>query len=123
MDSKYQYVIRRGIHLALLFCCILAFPFSYAQQGKTDSLFTVLKTSGADTGKVNTLNALAMEFRNNDPDTSVYFSGQALALSKNTGYKKGEAEACLWMGTAIPSRGKYDEALYYLNRSIELINA
>src|SRR5437879_1898190 len=79
-------------------------------QNKTDSLFTVLSNAKEDTAKVNTLIALASELRNKNPDTSIYFANEALALATKLNYKMGIANAYLRIGIAIILLGKYEEA-------------
>ncbi|MEK6615672.1 MAG: tetratricopeptide repeat protein, partial [Bacteroidota bacterium] len=123
-------------NLCLVSLLFLIPSTSLAQQNKIDSLINVLKELdkssplrgdrggwGLDTNKVNTLNALAMEFRSNNSDTAVYFAKQALALSQKINYAQGIAEAYLWHGTAIINLGKYDEALSLLNKAIQLLNS
>jgi len=79
--------------LLLIVVLIIAGPSFSQKQGqkKIDSLFSVLKKTKQDSTKVNTLNALAYEFRSNDPDTATYFANEALALATKTNYKIGIA--------------------------------
>lgn len=79
-----------------------------------DSLFSVLKFQKEDTTKVNTLNELANEFRNNNPDTAVYFGNEALHLATKLNYKMGIADAYFRLGTAKTDMGNYDEAMVIL---------
>ncbi|MEI9908768.1 MAG: hypothetical protein WDO71_03320 [Bacteroidota bacterium] len=47
----------------------------FSQTKETDSLRLVLDNhKNEDTGKVNTLNALALAYRSNDADTAMYFA-------------------------------------------------
>lgn len=92
--------------------------FTSLGQQKVDSLLNVLKTAKADSNKVNTLNALAMEFRSNNPDTAFYLAQQALTISEKINFRKGIAEAYLWMGTSITNLGKNEEALSYLSKAL-----
>ncbi|MFY9308774.1 MAG: tetratricopeptide repeat protein [Bacteroidia bacterium] len=55
-----------------------------------------------------------MEFRNNSPDTCIYFAQQALTLSEKVNFKKGRVEAYLWIGTAYTNKGDYENALKLL---------
>ncbi|MEO8148750.1 MAG: tetratricopeptide repeat protein [Bacteroidia bacterium] len=97
--------------------CVL-FSFLYhigytqnPQTSKTDSLFAVLKSQKADTAKVNTLNAIAYQFRNNDPDTTLYFANKAFALAEQLNFKEGLAEAHLNKGSALANLEEFEEAL------------
>ena len=97
-----------------LLICFFVSSFLWGQNKKTDSLFAVLKTlKQEDTSKVNTLNALAYEFRNNNPDTAIYFATAAMQLSEKMDYKIGIAEAKIWCGVANMRKGKNDIALKY----------
>jgi two-component system, NarL family, sensor histidine kinase UhpB len=91
-------------------------------RSKIDSLFAILKTPKEDTGKVNTLNALANEFANNNPDTAIYFANEALALSTKLNYKMGIADAYLFSGRGLRFLGKYKEQLKFYNEALKLYN-
>lgn len=78
---------------------------------KIDSLQKVLLLNKEDGIQVRTLNSLAEELRNSNPDTSVFFAQRALELSMKLGDEEGVASAYLWMGTAQTNLGKYNEAL------------
>lgn len=110
----------------LLFFLLTGSVCCPAQQN-VDSLFRIINTNQEDTARINTLNLLAYEFRNNDPDTSVYFSKQALDLARKLDDKEGEATACLWLGTALTSQGEHTLAFEQLSLaekiSLELLSA
>jgi tetratricopeptide (TPR) repeat protein len=89
-----------------------------AQTKQIDSLKEVLRTAKEDTNKANTLNSLAREFRNSNPDTSVYFAKEALLISEKNNFNKGIAESYLWMGTAITNLSKYNEAISCLLKAL-----
>src|ERR1039458_2864591 len=91
---------------------VFCFWSSLSGQDKiTDSLLTVLHTAKEDTARINTLNLISCEFKSNNPDTAIYFAKQALVLASKIEYKIGIADAYTWLGTAVSSLGKYDEAL------------
>jgi tetratricopeptide (TPR) repeat protein len=118
MVLKDFFVIKpiKYLLVALIFCL---YQFSsYGQNIKIDSLQHILKTAKADTTEVNALNQLALEFRNNNPDTSIHFAQRALSLSESIKFKKGIAEAYLWLGTALTNIGKYEDALNYLSNAL-----
>ena len=94
---------------------------SFANQNKSDSLFSVLKQlKTGDTAKVRTLNVLAYEFRNNDPDTAIYFANKSLLLATKLNDTIGIADAYLCLGAALINIGNYEEALKNLNFELEL---
>ena len=105
--------------LIVMLSVVEAFTQKHGQE-KIDSLFTVLKTAKEDTAKVNMLNAVATEFRNNNPDTAIYFSGKAQALAIKLNYKMGITVAQLTMSEANINLGKYDEALKTSNNALKL---
>ena len=79
--SKAKFTIHKWLGCLLLTFELLLFsPFAFAQNARIDSLKKLLQqdnsplrgAGGLDTNKVNALNALAIEFRNNNPDTAIY---------------------------------------------------
>jgi len=56
--------------------------FSHSQQGKIDSLHSLVKTDKTDTSKVKHLNALAWEISYRNPDTAMIVTKEALHLAK-----------------------------------------
>ena len=93
-----------------------------AQDKRVDSLLALLKTDKEDTNKIKHLNSLALEFRNNNPDTAIRFAKQALALSEKMDFQSGIAESYLWLGTALTNLGKYGDALSDLSRGLDACN-
>ncbi len=92
--------------------CLVTLAFCQAQgQHKIDSLYALLKTVEQDSLKVNALNGLAYLFRSNDPDTALYFAGEALALATKTNYPAGMVNAYLCKVIAFKNLGNYEEAL------------
>ncbi len=100
--------------LSIIFFLLLIEGFS---QSKIDSLNNALKLSKSDTSKVNILNLLAQEFKNINPDTSIYISQKALQLSQTDGYELGMGEASLCIGQANLILGKNEDALLSLSKS------
>jgi signal transduction histidine kinase len=94
--------------LVCIYCCII---LCHGQNAKIDSLLKVLESSKEDTAKVNTLNRIASEFRNNNPDTAIYFANQAHSLAFKLNDKMGIANSCLIFGSAFKNLGNYEMAL------------
>jgi len=102
---------------------VLIQQFSLAQKkGKElrDSLFTVIEAAKGDPAEVSALNALAFEFRNNNPDTSIYYSKKAIVLATSLDDKPGAADAYLNMGSATVNLGNYEEAQKNISESINI---
>jgi tetratricopeptide (TPR) repeat protein len=100
------------LHEKVFSISIIIYSLQCHTQTRTiDSLRIVLQSAKKDTTKINTLNWLAYQFRNNDPDTAIYFATEAFALASKTNYKVGIANAFLWKGVAVMNLGKYEDAL------------
>ena len=107
--------------LIIIFSTVSLFAQKKVQQ-KPDSLFSVLKTAKADTAKVNTLNLLADQFRNTNPDTALYFATQARSLAVKLNYQMGIANACLNIGIVLKNRGNFNTALKNSNDALVIFD-
>jgi serine phosphatase RsbU (regulator of sigma subunit) len=103
--------------LLTLSCC---YSTSLAQQAKVDSLQNVLKTAKEDTSKVNTLNVLAWELKNNNPDTSIILSTQALLLAQKNKYPKGIVQCYHNLGVFNYFKGNYALSLDYDFKALKI---
>jgi tetratricopeptide (TPR) repeat protein len=112
--------MKKEILIIIIFYCFGG--LCHSQNKKVDSLLRVLKTAITDTSKINTLNSIADEFINNNPDTAIYFANQAKALGIKMNYKMGIADACLNIGSTMMNRGNYEKALKYINDALKLYN-
>ncbi len=92
---------------------------AFAQTYKIDSLMLLLKSSKPDTNKVNTLNALAEELKNDNPDTAIYFANDAIAVATKLNYKIGIADALLCIARAKANIGKTEEGLKNCNDALK----
>lgn len=104
------------------FILILIGYTSFAQTVTTDSILAVLKTQKEDTAKVNTLIKLALQYRRNNPDTSLIIAGSAKALSQKLNHPLGICSAHLSMSVAYSNLGNYNEALKSCNEAMQLCN-
>ncbi len=98
----------------LLFSFLHFFTTLHAQQSqpdKVDSLTRLLKIASADSVKVDLLNQLGFEHWTVDGALAERYGNQALKLSKQSGYKLGEAMAYRVMGVSHWARGNLIEAL------------
>ena len=113
--------MKKLILLTAMLFLIQSLGFSQKKSNELrDSLFSVLTKESGNAAEVNTLNALAFEFRNNDPDTSIYFSGRAIALSTKLNDKTGTADAHLNISSAQVNLGNYVEAMKNTIRAIKI---
>jgi two-component system, NtrC family, sensor kinase len=97
--------------LFVLTVIISQFHSPVKSQQYTDSLFSALRNGKEDTNRVNSLNALAVAFNSNVPDTAIYFANEAVTLSGRLNFKMGMADAYLYRSFALFTLSKYDEAL------------
>ncbi|GAB4397613.1 MAG: hypothetical protein OHK0053_14460 [Microscillaceae bacterium] len=86
----------KKIQLTLMLS-LLALAFgsaARAQCAKVDSLYQILRFVKADTQRINTLNALAVELRDLKKEgLAAFYTKQALKMAENAKYKKGIADA------------------------------
>ena len=91
------------ISISTIVICFFWSPLLYAQSSEetsfTDSLQHALHTVKEDTNKVTILNSLAYEYKNNNPDSGLYYGQQAIALAQKLQWKTG-------LGSALNNRGK-----------------
>jgi len=95
---------------------------AYPQNSAIDSLQKVLQIQKEDTAKVNTLNALASEFRYYNNDTGFYFANKALALAARLNFTMGIADAKIKTGQLYSIIGKYNEGIKTGNEALVLYN-
>lgn len=116
-----KYIMRKAFLLFTVILCVTIHSFAQKQgESKIDSLLSVLKTAQPDTAKVNTLDRLASEFVDNNPDSAIYFASEAQALAKKLNYKMGIANAFLTIGAAFSNLGNYEKALEKLNEALTI---
>jgi len=75
------------------------------------------RPSTGETGRerVDLLNKLGMASYRSDPLMTDVYASEAMALSAEIGYRKGEARSNAVFGIGIASRGKYFESMKYFN--------
>ena len=104
--------------------CILVLSclsnYAWAQDAKIDSLRALLKTTHADTIRVNILLDLSKRLYSLEPDESIRLGNQANELAEKSGFKKGVAYALKNIGLAYYTKGKYSETLVYWQQSLKL---
>ena len=107
-----------------LFLCFSCFAFILvsgncdAQAHSIDSLEAALKISKEDSGRVNTLNSLALSFAKKEPDKANDYAEQSLQLAQSLDYKKGISNALHTIGSLKYYSGDYDAAIEYLFKDI-----
>jgi len=90
-------------------------------EQKQDSLLRILKTSGYDTTRVNVLNKLSVEYRNEDYKKTMSYAEEALKLAEKIKYKKGMAASLTNIGMAYFRQHDYIKSREYLDRSYKIL--
>lgn len=113
--SKNKFSHKTRQILVLITLLFLSIPFFGQNSQKADSLIEVLKTTNDTTKKVSILKQLCWKFRNNNPDTAVYFGEKAIELSKGSKNARDIIDAFGFTGVAYRNKGVFDKALelYY----------
>ena len=83
----------------------------FAQNKLTDSLHNLLALAKEDSIRVLTTIDLGLQYRNTNPDSSIYYCEKALALAKQIGFKRGEAYAITTIGLAMREKGDLPKSL------------
>src|SRR5690349_22605915 len=103
-----------------LFSLMILLQHFCAAQYSIDSLRAVLKTTGEDTNRVNTLSQLSYEIINSNTDSAIYLANQVKNLSEKLNYQKGIASAYYRLGQAYNNLGDYGESQSYLSKALEI---
>jgi two-component system, NtrC family, sensor kinase len=82
-----------------------------AQNKLTDSLKQLLTVTTVDTSRVLVLTNLGLQYRNTNPDSSIYFTEKGLALARQIKFKRGEAFALSTIGLSLREKGDLPKAL------------
>ena len=104
--------------LLLISTVFLYLTVAHGQENKVDSLLSRLKKDKEDTNKVNHLNALAWEYKYNNPDTAILLGNQALALAEKIKFEIGIGKANHNLGTVNYLKGDYAKALEHYFKAL-----
>jgi tetratricopeptide (TPR) repeat protein len=106
----------KGLSVAVvvlfLFCSITARPLA-------DSLIELLPQS-RDTTKVNHLNEIVWELCCTNNHEAFAYAHQSISLASELNYWRGLADAYNYLGVVYQNTGKYDSAIYYLEKAYDL---
>ena len=89
----------------------------FGQTNKIDSLYKVIKNTKTIKDKINTWNAIAVEYIDINPDSSNYYAYKSKEWSVKINYQYGEYEALTTLGTITYLVGKSEEGLVFLLKS------
>lgn len=108
-NAVYMKIVK---HL-LLYCLVTISVVGQAQHVKVDSLVSVLQKAKNDIDRAQTLNAIAEEYKADDPKLMQQYAEKALALATKINYPLAKGNACLNLGNANIIRGNYPQALHF----------
>jgi len=98
---------------------LLVSTVSLAQNPVVDSLRKVVVSASKDTTRVNTYNALANEFKESNPDSTLFYAKKAADLARKIHYDYGVAAAYMNHGNANIILSNYPQALSDFNQAQE----
>jgi tetratricopeptide (TPR) repeat protein len=104
---------------ALFAICFLSVGIytAIAQQSKTDSLLSVLKSAKEDTSKVKILNQLFEHYEFNDAVKAQEYITESTLLSKKINYPKGLAKCYINAGFFAEDTGNYNQAIIHYEQA------
>ncbi|MEO8112664.1 MAG: tetratricopeptide repeat protein, partial [Ginsengibacter sp.] len=73
-----------------------------------------------DTSYINTLTDLAYEYSSGYPDSALLILAGNAERCREAGYRKGEVDTYIIMGDAFQTKGSYEKALEYYEKSFQL---
>jgi len=106
-------------HLTIVFA-LSASGFVTAQNHPADSLKRIVRNAQEDTVRVNAYNHLSNLYRENNPDSTLYFGKKAQSLAQKSDYGFGLASSYQNQGNAFIVTGDYKKALSLFVRSQQL---
>ncbi|QKJ31646.1 tetratricopeptide repeat protein [Mucilaginibacter mali] len=117
----------KPVLLIFLFFNLICYSlFAFQTDHTTDSLkklvapFLNNPSQKADTVIINRLNHIANDYYEESPDSTFYYSGLAIRLSKQLGYKKGLADGYSQIADVYSFRGDYQTAAINFNTALRL---
>lgn len=94
-----------------------------AQDTQIDSLIKILDKAKNDTGKVNVLNVIAKKYFQTDPEKSVFYGLQSVALAKKLKFNKGLALAYKNTGIGYFYKGANIDAIKSYQLSLAIFDS
>ncbi len=105
----------------LKLACLLLLPFiTNAQQGKLDSLQTILQRATTDLAKHNACVGLYFYYLEVNRDSALFYADKRLALAKANNQKLAEAAAYNSRGYQYSTIGRYAESFQNLLQALKI---
>jgi signal transduction histidine kinase len=120
-------LLNNKAYLTGILCLLLSFlpgRYACAQQREIDSLKKLLKKHpNADTNRIALLNNLAYDYYTTNLDDLKVYGNQALLLSNQIKYKRGEATAYKNIGLGYLAANANPQALSYFDKSLTIFRS
>ncbi|HEX6890783.1 MAG TPA: tetratricopeptide repeat protein, partial [Chryseolinea sp.] len=101
----------RLIILVIIFSLLVQKTNAQPRMLSIDSLKRQLEITKHDTSRVLLLKLLGTQYLVSQPEISKGYYQEGLILSRNLGYKKGQADCMRFIGNVLKRQGQYPEAL------------
>ncbi|MCS6820246.1 MAG: tetratricopeptide repeat protein [Microscillaceae bacterium] len=101
---------------------LFLYCFSLQAQNRKiiDSLSKVYNTLPYDTTRALILNNIALEYKNNKPDTCIQLAEKVVEICHKINFEKGKAKAYTTIGAALEKKGKNDNAIAYYQKALQI---
>lgn len=116
-EIKIKIVLKTPSKIILYSSLLFIGHFGWSQQTTIDSLKRVYKVIKTDTAKVGILNKLASEFKESNPDSTVFYANKALKVSAQLNYPFGQANGEFNLGNASIILGDYTLAKSHFKKA------
>ena len=126
MKDVLKYFLTYALAFGSYFCFSQSAnpQISKSSNSQIDSLLNVVQAQNFaslhDTSKINTLNELSWELKNNKPDTAIILCTRALALAEATKWQKGIAGSLRNLGAYNYLKGNYPQALQHYFKALKI---
>jgi signal transduction histidine kinase len=108
--------------LLCVFGVFIINTFAHAQPSTIASLLARLKNSPADTSRISVYKAIITRYRNDQPDSAIFYAEKGLAFSKQINFSLGKGLMQGQMGIINMTIGKMDKAKNDLIAALEIFN-
>lgn len=112
--------IMKSKQSSLLYLFLLLSAVQWAQNKKADSLVLSLPKTKNDIDRVQLLNAIADEYKSTNPELTLQYGNQALALASKIKFKAAKGFAFLNLGNGHVVQGNYPQALRFFSQAQEV---
>ena len=105
----------------IIFIILGSMPIAYPQEEHIcDSLRQCIRQSNQDTTRIKLLIALGEEFKNNTPDSALYYYQMAYDAAQHQDSKTTQGKCANTLGTYYLSQSEYSQAQAYFQQALKL---